>query len=105
MKVTNENLYFLIDIATIVIVAEDKKTLKEEPKSFNEVWYHPDKEPQKEWYEATRKEFEDMIKQQVWQKMSKSIIPLNCSCMKCKWVFKIKHNGSCHTRLAACEYS
>ena len=40
-----------------------------------------------------------MTKQQVWWKMSKSIMPPNHSCIKCKWVIKIKCNVMYHARL------
>ena len=46
-----------------------------------------------------------MNKQQVWQKMHKSLVHSNCRCMKNKWVFKIKHNGVCWESLVACGYS
>ena len=35
-KVAKENLNFLINLATIFIVAKDKLTIKEEPKIFDE---------------------------------------------------------------------
>ena len=39
------------------------------------------------------------------QKLSKSLMPLNCRCIKCKWALKTKHNSMYCTRLVACGYS
>ncbi len=57
------------------------------------------------WREAIRKEFADMNKQQVWDKVKQDKIPKGRRCVKCKWVFKIKRNGIFHARLVACGYS
>ena len=46
-----------------------------------------------------------MNKQQVWWTMLKSLMPPNCSCIKNKWCFKIKHNSVYQVHLVACEYS
>ena len=39
-KSKEENLNFLINLATIVIVAEDTKPTKNEPQTFNKNWNH-----------------------------------------------------------------
>ena len=41
----------------------------------------------------------------LWPKAFKSLMPRNRRCVKCRWVFKIMHNGTYCTRLAACGYS
>ena len=46
-----------------------------------------------------------MNKQQAWCKTSKSLMPPNQSCVKNKWVFKIKCNGVYWACLIACGYS
>ena len=38
-----ENLNFLINLATIAIVTEDKTTAEVELSNFNKAWNHPDK--------------------------------------------------------------
>ena len=46
-----------------------------------------------------------MNKQQVWQKMLKSLKLPHCRCIKNKWVFNIKRNGVYQVHLVACGYS
>ena len=46
-----------------------------------------------------------MNKQQVWQKMLRSLMPPNHKYIKNKWVFKIKHNGMYQVCLEECWYS
>ena len=43
-KEVRENLIFLIDLATVGMVAEENVTTNEEPKIFNKAWNHPDME-------------------------------------------------------------
>ena len=40
-KAVREDLSFLIDLATIIMVAEDEGNTEEGPKNFNEAWNHP----------------------------------------------------------------
>ena len=46
-----------------------------------------------------------MMKQQVWWKTFKYLVPPNHQCVKCKWIFKIKCNRVYSARQVACEYS
>ena len=46
-----------------------------------------------------------MNKQQLWCLTRKNLMPLNCKCIKNKWVFKIKCNGVYHECLKAYRYS
>ena len=64
-----------------------------EPKTFQEAYNHPDPKQRKLWREGIRKEFRDMINRKVWRKESRTNMPDNRRCVKCKWVFKIKRNG------------
>lgn len=82
------NFYFFIDLATTVMVAKNKVTAKEEPYIFDNAWNCPDEELWRKWREAMEKEFSNMIKQQVWSKISKSCAP-NCRHIKSKWFFKL----------------
>ena len=42
-----------------------------EPQTFQQAWWDPDKNAREKWYEATRREFNKMIKMGVWRKVSK----------------------------------
>ena len=98
----------LIDVAKVTDNQRDDATKQqpfEEPKTFQQAWYHPDEYQRKMWREAIRKEYRDMIKHNVWRRTSKRQIPSNRRCIKCKWVFKIKRNGVFRARLVACGYS
>ena len=37
------------------------------PDNFQEAWHHPNEENKEQWRLAIRKEFNDMIKRQVWR--------------------------------------
>ena len=47
-----EHLNFLIDLAIIAMVTEDKMTKEVEPSSFNKVWSHSIEESQRKWQEV-----------------------------------------------------
>ena len=44
-----ENLIFLIDLATVAMVAEYTKPTKDEPHTFNKAWNYPNAESQRKW--------------------------------------------------------
>ena len=46
-----------------------------------------------------------MNMQQVWSMTHKSLMPTNCTCIKNKWVFKIKYNSVYRASIMACRYS
>ena len=71
-------LNYLIYLATIPMVAEDKKITDKKPEKFNKAWNHQDAKPQRKWHNAMYKELTNITKQQVWQKTSKSLMPPNC---------------------------
>ena len=83
------------------MIAKSTLSIEDEPQTYNEAWNHPNPKVQRKWQEAIWKEFKDMI----WRKMLKSLMPPNCSCVKNKWVFKIKDNGVYWACLVACGYS
>jgi len=64
-----------------------------EPKTFQEVWYHNDQERRKKWRTVIWKEFCDMIKRGVWVNVDRSSIPEGRKLIGSKWVFKEKHDG------------
>ena len=86
-KVTKEILNFLIDPATIAMVAKRMSPRCSMKPGTILISGHVVK-----LQEAIHKEFGNVKKQQVWRKMLKSLKPPNCRCMKNKWVFNIKHN-------------
>ena len=87
------------------MVTSDTKPVPEEPKTFNETCNYPNANFHMKWQEAVCNEFADMIKQQVWHMTCKSLMTLNCMCIKNKLVFKIKHNSVYQVHLIACGYS
>jgi len=74
-------------------VALNAVELVEEPKTFEEAYFHPDSDQKMKWQEAISKEFEEMSAKRVWKKIRKSELPNGRTCIKSKWVFKIKRIG------------
>ena len=64
-KSAKENLIFLIDLATIFMLAMETKPTKHEPQTFNKAWNHHHSKSQRIWQEAIQEGFGDMKKQQV----------------------------------------
>jgi Reverse transcriptase (RNA-dependent DNA polymerase)/gag-polypeptide of LTR copia-type len=81
------------------------KDIFENPKSFEEAWNHPDPFQREKWREAILKEFAKMERNKVWRKFKRSDIPPGRRCVKHKWVFEWKRNGTARARLVACGYS
>ena len=71
------------------------------PKSFSEAWNHPDHVEREAWRTAIRKEFGDMIRNNVWRKVKRDMVPKNRRVLGCKWVLKKKKNGVYRARLVA----
>ena len=46
-----------------------------------------------------------MIDHKVWRKVQRMEMPVERSCVKCKWIFEVKRNGVFRARLVACGYS
>ena len=46
-----------------------------------------------------------MKTREVWKKIKRNQIPPNWRCVKSKWVFKIKRDGTFRARIVACGYS
>ena len=80
-------------------------TTQDEPTCFTDAWENPDPETRRKWQEAIRKEFSDMKKREVWEHVAKKSIPENRPLVGCKWVFKIKRDGTHRARLVALGYS
>ena len=101
----------LLETANLILeAAMQKQEVKEkskyvEPKTFQEAYNHVDPVQRDFWRKAIRKEFRDMTNRKVWRKAQRSAMPDDRRCVKNKWVFKIKRNGTFRARLVACGYS
>jgi hypothetical protein len=76
-----------------------------DPETFEDAYYHQNLEEKMRWREEISKEFDVMKEKGVYEKMCKSDLPNGRTCIKNKWVFKIKRNGTFRARLVACRYS
>ena len=76
-----------------------------EPRNFQEAWYHQNSEKRQNWRVAIRKEFKDMIRRGVWDVVEKSSIPEGRRLIGSKWVFKEKLDGRFRARLVCLGYS
>ena len=70
----------------------------DEPRNFQEAWYHQHAEKRQNWRVAIRKEFKDMIHRGVWDVIERSSIPEGRRLIGSKWVYKEKRDG----RFRAC---
>ena len=77
----------------------------EEPSTFNETWNHISPEDKKKCREAITKELQCMEDKNVWKHTLKSEVPTNGRIIGCKWVFKIKRDGTYRARGIALGYS
>jgi hypothetical protein len=73
-----------------------------EPESFEDAYYHPNHEEKMKRRESTLKQLNEMEENGVYEKICKSELPNGRTCIKNKWVFKIK---IFRARLVACGYS
>jgi copper chaperone CopZ len=85
----------------ITVIASDD----DEPETFKDAWWHKDSHEQEKWQEAIKKEFGDMVKRGVWEKIKIESVPKDKKLIGSKWVFKKKKNGIYRTRLVALGYS
>jgi Reverse transcriptase (RNA-dependent DNA polymerase) len=74
-------------------------------KNWQEPWNHPDPWLHKRWREAITKELLKMKMNNVWTKIKRSQTKPGRVCIKYKWVFDIKRDGTFCARLVACGYS
>jgi Reverse transcriptase (RNA-dependent DNA polymerase) len=81
------------------------KDIYDVPSSYDAAWDHKDKFQQTKWREAIKKELNKMEKLNVWEIVNRKTIPTGRRCVKHKWVFDIKRNGTFRARLVACGYS
>jgi len=76
-----------------------------EPKTFQEAWYHDNQEKRKKWRTVIWKEFCDMIKRGFWVNADRSSVPEGRKLIGSKWVFKEKCDGRFRARLVCLGYS
>jgi len=76
-----------------------------EPRNFQEAWYHQNPEKRQNWRVAIRKEFKDMIQRGVWCDIKRSSIPEGRRLIGSKWVFKEKCDRRFRARLVCLGYS
>ena len=77
----------------------------DEPRNFQEAWYHQHTEKRQSWRVAIRKEFKDMIRRGIWDVMERSSIQEGRRLIGSKWVYKEKHDGRFRARLVCLGYS
>ena len=75
-----------------------------DPVLFDEAYYADDPNDRTGWRSGIAKEFNDMKKRGVWEKVKKKNIPEGANLLGCKWVFKKKKNGVYRARLVAKSY-
>jgi hypothetical protein len=76
-----------------------------ESETFEDAYYHPNLEERMTWRETISKEFNEMKEKEVYEKICKSELPNGRTCIKNKWVFKIKRNGIFRACLVEYGYS
>ena len=75
-----------------------------EPSSYKEMLRRDNAEREK-WLKGCDKELKNMILKNVWTTMSKDNLPQGRRLLKCKWVFKLKRDGTYRSRLVAMGFS
>jgi hypothetical protein len=61
-----------------------------EPTTYEEAINSEQKEDQIKWKNAIDKDLMEMEKRGVWEIIDEKDIPINCRCIKNKWIFKVK---------------
>ena len=90
---------------TMMDVQDAYETVEIEPTKFEDAWNHPEPATRDKWRTAIKKELNSMTEKKVWKVIKIKNIPEGRKCIKHKWVFKIKRNGTFRARLVACGYS
>lgn len=75
------------------------------PDTFEEAWNHPHATDIEHWRTAIKKEFNNMIKRNVWRQTKTNKIPEDRRLIGSKWVFRKKRNGVFRARLVGLGYS
>ena len=96
---------FFVNEEKVDILPEFYKDVYENPDTYYDAWYHDDEFQRARWRDAIALEFRKMSDHMVWEQVPKSSKPTDRRCVKCKWIFEIKRNGTFRARLVACGYS
>jgi hypothetical protein len=64
-----------------------------EQTSYEEAINNEQKEDQMKWKNAIHKELKEKEKGGAWEIIDEKDIPINCRCIKNKWIFKVKRNA------------
>jgi hypothetical protein len=75
------------------------------PYNYEQAWYAQHPWSRAKWRDAITLELNKMKDLKVWHAIKKNQVPTGCKCIKNKWVFDIKRNGTFRARLVACGYS
>ena len=97
IKYGNNIQEWLKDVAFVIGTMCDPN----EPQTFQQAWWNPDKNAREKWHEAVRLEFNKMIKMGVWREVNKGGRNANKRLEGSKWVFKVRRNGVYRARLVA----
>jgi hypothetical protein len=60
-----------------------------EPTTYEEAMNSEQKEDQIKWKNVISKELNEMEKRGVWEVIDEKNIPIDCRCLKSKWIFKV----------------
>ena len=77
----------------------------DEPNNFNEAWNHQSPNERRKWKEAFTKELYNMENKNVWKAIYKTNTLKDRRLIGCKWVYKIRRDGTYSARLVALGYS
>ena len=75
-----------------------------DPTKFEDAYNAKNQQDRDGWRQGIAKEFNDMKKRKVWEKIKKADIPDGSNILGSKWVFKKKKNGVYRARLVAKGY-
>ena len=100
-----ENEFHDIICAALDLDPNSFKDRFEIPANFKAAWDHADPFQREKWREAVNKELGKMAEMKVFKIVKRKNIPSNKRCVKYRWVFDIKRNGTFRARLVACGYS
>jgi hypothetical protein len=64
------------------------------PHNFSQAWDHPQEWKRSKRRAAVKLELDRMAQYELWQVVQRNRIPVNRRCVKHKWIFDIKRNGT-----------
>ena len=84
---------------------ENEENKPQEPTSFADAWNHQDPSQKSKWRDGICLEFNQMLKNGVWNRKGEDKLPADRKGIGTKWVFKIKKDGTYRARLVAKGYN